>query len=169
MAHRGHVILTESEKNQLEGFTRNGVHSTHLLKRAQTVLELDTSDGRKPKRRDEIAQKVGLSPTAVTNIKNDWLSREGVDSFLQRRKRATPPVDPKITGAVQAHVIALACTEPPEGYARWTLTLLAKKSVELGFVDSISNVSVGTVLKKIDFSLTDPSTGAFRLSRTPNS
>ena len=74
--------------------------------------------------------------------------------FLTRKKRETPPVDPKITGEVEARIIALACSQPPEGRARWSLRLLAEKSVELEILDKLSHSSVERVLKKTNISLT---------------
>lgn len=68
--------------------------------------------------------------------------------MLQRKKRETPPIEPKITGEVEAKVIALACSEVPKGYDKWTLTLLADKTVKLGFINSISRSSVHNILKK---------------------
>ena len=59
----------------------------------------------------------------------------------------------KVTGEVEAHIIALACSEPPEGYARWTVRLLAEKAVELDFIDSISAMTVQRLLKKRNISL----------------
>ena len=61
---------------------------------------------------------------------------------------------PKVTGEVEAHILALACTDPPPGYTRWTLRMLADKNVELGFVDSLSFITVRLVLKKRNLSLT---------------
>ena len=66
----------------------------------------------------------------------------------------TPPVSAKVTGEVEAHVIALACGDPPEGYSKWTLRLLADRTVELGYIDSISYVTISTILKKTNLSLT---------------
>ena len=63
-------------------------------------------------------------------------------------------MEAKVTGEVEAHIIALACGKPPKGYAKWTLRLLADKSVELGYVDSISHTQVGRILKKTSVSLT---------------
>lgn len=59
-----------------------------------------------------------------------------------------------MTGEVEAHIIALACSDPPEGYSKWTLRLLADKTVELGYIESISHVTVSSVLKKMNLSLT---------------
>jgi hypothetical protein len=73
---------------------------------------------------------------------------------LQRKKRETPPVEAKITGEVEAKIVALGCSQPPEGRARWTLRLLAEKAVELEIIGEISHSSVGSVLKKHNLSLT---------------
>jgi hypothetical protein len=67
---------------------------------------------------------------------------------LAEKKRDIPPVPAKITGDVEARIIALSCNEPPEGRSKWTLRLLADKAVELEIIDSISYVSIGQVLKK---------------------
>jgi hypothetical protein len=77
-----------------------------------------------------------------------------VSEFLKRKKRETPPVAPKISGEVEAHIIALACSPVPEGRAKWAVRLLADKCVELNYIDSISFKSVHRVLKKHNLSLT---------------
>ena len=71
-----------------------------------------------------------------------------------RKKREAPPVPAKVTGEVEAHIIALACSTSPEGYSKWTLRLLANKTVELGYIESISHVTVSSVLKKMNLNLT---------------
>ena len=73
---------------------------------------------------------------------------KGLDATIQRKKRETPPVEAKVTGDVEAHIIALACGDPPKGYAKWTLRLLADRSVKLGYIESISHTQVGRILKK---------------------
>jgi hypothetical protein len=80
-------------------------------------------------------------------MKKDFNER-GVDGFLLRKLRETPPVEPKITGDVEARVIQIACSEPPEGRDRWTVRLVASRAVEMGIVDSISTGSVCNILKK---------------------
>jgi hypothetical protein len=74
--------------------------------------------------------------------------------FLQRKKRENPPVTPKITGELEAHIIALACSKAPEGYSKWTLRLLADKCVELNYIENLSHMSVSRLLKKHNLSLT---------------
>ena len=71
----------------------------------------------------------------MNDAKQAFLVAESVTAFLQRKKRETPPVQPKITGDVEAHIIALACGPVLEGYAKWTVRLLADKSVDLNYID----------------------------------
>jgi len=148
------IILTSEQREELEKFCRTGVHSVKLVKRARIILELDTSEGRKATKQEELAIHVDVSRQTVNEAKKDYLAAESVSAFLQRKKRDTPPVAPKITGEVEAKIIALACGEVPEGYSRWTLQLLADKSVELKYIDSITDMSVHRLLKKRNLSLT---------------
>lgn len=67
---------------------------------------------------------------------------------IYRKKRKTPPVESKITGEVEAHVIAMACHNPPEGYCRWTLRLLSERMVQMNYIDKISHTTVGKILKE---------------------
>ena len=93
----------------------------------------------------EIAALLSCSPTTVYNVKHRYQA-EGLESALTEKPRSGKP--PHITGEQKARITALACSEAPEGHARWTLRLLADKSVELGFCDSISHNHVGQILKK---------------------
>jgi len=148
------IELSGSERKALERFSKTGVHSVRLVNRAKIILGLDESEGRKKETQTAIADRVGVSRRTVHDVKNAFLAAGNVDKFLQRKKRETPPVAPKVTGEVEAHIIALACGEVPEGYAKWTLRLLADKCVELGYVDSISPMTVSRLLKKRNLSLT---------------
>jgi len=148
------IKLSKGERRELESFCKKGVHSVQLVRRAKIILELDISEGRKTLTQGGIATKVGISRQTVNNVKQDFLAIGNVSAFLQRKKRETPPNEPKITGEVEAHIIALACSEAPEGRARWTLSLLADKMVELSYIDSISSMSVCRILKKLNLSLT---------------
>ena len=148
------IILTPEQRQELEKFCKSGVHSVKLLNRARIILELDTSEGKKATRQEEIAKYVSVSRQTVNEAKRDFLVAESVTKFLQRKKREKPPVAPKITGEIEAKIIALACSEVPEGHARWTLQLLADKSVELNYINSITDMSVHRLLKKRNLSLT---------------
>lgn len=148
------IMLSAEQRQRLEGFAKNGVHNAHLITRAKTILALDRSNKKDHLRITRISEQVGLSRQGIYGIRDDFLKTQSVEEFLTRKKRATPPVPPKITGDVEAHIIALACSEAPEGRARWTVRLLAEKAVELSYVDSLSHVSVINLLKKRNISLT---------------
>ena len=151
---KNEIKLTDEQRKELVKFSDTGVHSAKLIKRAKTILLLDTSESGKTMTFEEISKRLGLSVTTITKVKKDFFAAEDVKTFLQRKKRDTPPVEPKITGEVEARIIALACSEVPEGYARWTVRLLADKCVELQIVSSLSFKSVHRLLKKHNLSLT---------------
>ena len=94
----------------------------------------------------KLLDAVGVSRATFYNILKDYQER-GFDC-LYRKKRNTPPVEAKITGEVEAHLIALACHTHPEGYCKWTLRLLSERMVQMQYIDSISHTSVGNVMKK---------------------
>jgi len=148
------IELSGTVRSKLEKFTRTGKHSVRLVNRAKIVLELDEADGRKPLTQAQIAEKLGVTRQTVNDAKQAFIDADCVSGFLQRKKRETPPVAAKITGDIEAHIIALACSQVPEGYARWGVRLLADKCAELNYIDSISFKSVQRVLKKHNLSLT---------------
>ena len=148
------IMLSREEREHLENFTKNGTHNAHLINRARVILALDRSNKKEHLRITRISEQVNLSRRAIYDIRKAFFESPNIESFLTRKKRETPPVPPKITGEVEAGIIATACSKVPEGYARWTVRLLADKVVELGFIDSISFKSVQLVLKKQSISLT---------------
>jgi hypothetical protein len=148
------IELDETIKGELEKYVKTGKRSVKLVNRAKIILELDEADGRKPMTQSAISEKIGVSRQAVNDAKQAFLEADNISAFLQRKKRETPPVQPKITGEVEAHVIALACSAAPEGCARWTVRLLADKCVDLNYIDSISFKSIQRLLKKHNLSLT---------------
>ena len=147
------IKLTQNEKRTLKDFISKGMHPSRLIRRAQIILALDSSYNRTPAREADIAKQFHISRQAVQNAKCDFIEL-GIESFLQRRKREDPPVPIKADGKFEAHLIALCCNDPPEGYERWNVRLLADKVVELGYIDSVSHMTVSRVLKKTNLSLT---------------
>jgi hypothetical protein len=148
------IELDEITRSELEKYAKTGKRSVKLVNRAKIILELDEADGRKPLIQGAIAEKIGVTRQAVNDAKKAFLAADSATVFLQRKKRETPPVQPKITGEVEAHIIALACGPVPEGCAKWGVRLLADKCVELNYIDSISFKSVQRLLKKHNLSLT---------------
>jgi hypothetical protein len=148
------IILTTEERRELEAFTGSGIRSIKLFKRAEIILACDMAEGRIPAKEKSIAECIGVNRQTIQNVKKDFLATRDLKVFLRRKKRETPPVPAKITGEVEARIIALACSKPPAGFSTWTLRLLADKCVELQYVDSISHMTVSRLLKKRRLNLT---------------
>jgi hypothetical protein len=147
------IWLSKKDRAELEQFCSKGVRSVRLVNRAKIILALDASEGRVPERHESIMKRIGVSRMTINDAKNYFLEIKNVSDFLQRKKRETPPVPPKVTGELEAHIIALACGEVPAGYARWTLRLLAEKCVELHYCDSMSHMTISRLLKKRNLNL----------------
>jgi hypothetical protein len=148
------IWLTSEQRSELTQYAKTGTHPAMQIRRAKVILGLDRTGKKDHLRIGRICESNDISRQALNDIRKDFIASASIEEFLTRKKRETPPVPAKITGEVEAHIIALACATPPEGYARWTLRLLASKSVELGYIDSISNVAVYKLLKKRNLSLT---------------
>jgi len=148
---RAEIKLSDAEREELYNYVNKGIHPVKLVKRARVVLSLDRNGKKDHLRITRISDRVDLSRTAVYNIWDDYLKSKSIAEFLVRKERETPPVPAKVTGDVEAKIIAKACSEPPEGYSRWTIRLLASNLVEL----DIGRSSINTVLKKRNISLTE--------------
>ena len=140
------IDLNDEERNHLVRLVKKGVGSARSILRANILLASD-KNRRKRMSVGEIAFLYHTSRTSVENVRRSYVTR-GLEATLLRKQRATPPRQRKLSGEVEAHIIALACSDPPEGYARWTVRLLAEKTIELGYIDSISAMSVSRILKK---------------------
>ena len=148
MAKQQHIYLEENERTELEQLIKSGTNSARVIARARTLLLLDRSQGQK-RTIAEVVDAAMVSQGTVSNTKKRYFTG-GLDEALYEKPR--PGATPKITGEVEAYLIALNCSEPPEGYDRWTLRLLAEKLVVLELVESISHVAVGNTLKKTNSS-----------------
>ena len=146
------IELSDQDKATLMEIVKKGNSPARTILRANILL---ASDKRNDKYMtvSEIADAYHTTPTTVQTVRTSYCEK-GLEATINRKKRETPPIPAKVTGEVEAHVIALACGQPPEGYSKWTLRLLADKTVELGYIDSISHVTVSTILKKTNLSLT---------------
>ena len=145
------IELSEQDRSELIEIVTKGKSPARTILRANILL---ASDRRSEKYMtiSEISNAYHTTPTTVYNVRVSYCEK-GLKATINRKKRETPPVPSKVTGDVEAHVIALACGKAPEGYATWTLRLLADKTVELGYIDSISHVTVSKILKKMNLSL----------------
>ena len=148
------IMLNADERKALETYTKKGNHNVHLVNRAKVILELDRSNKKDHLRITKISDQVGLSRQAIYDIRDAFLVSDGIENFLTRKKRETPPVPAKITGEVEAQIVAIACSEPPKGYARWTVRLISARTVELCIANGIGKTTVNKVLKKQNISLT---------------
>lgn len=152
MKQQYHVELSEAERDVLKKH-RQGDHSLESKNRAGALLDLDESGDRRPMSPKKIAAHNGVSETSVGRYRKQYAT-EGLEAVLFRKKRTVPPVPRKVTGEVEAHIIATCCSEPPEGKAVWTMKMVADKIVLDGIVESISDETVRLVLKKRNSSLT---------------
>lgn len=143
------ISLSATERKQLTKIVKSGAMPARTILRANILLAMD-KNGKKPMTVQEAAIAFNTSSTTVQNVRTSY-GGKGLNATLNRKERDTPPVEAKVTGEVEAHIIALACAEPPKGYAKWTLRLLADRSVKLGYINSISHTQVGRILKKIEY------------------
>lgn len=150
------VRLNTEQREEMEKLTRVGTISVRKYKRARVLLLADENSEAGCKKDDEIVRLVNTSLTTVVRIRRRFV-QEGLESALNEKPR---PGKPKtFSGKDRATILALACSDPPGGRARWTLRLLADKMVELGFVDNISHKTIRAVLKKTNFNLISKDNG----------
>ena len=148
------VCLKASDRAKLTKLVSSGRHPARMITRARVLLALDESQGPAPDRH-QVAERLGTSQSTVYLVAKAFTTHAGrVEDVVARKKRETPPVEPKVTGDVQARVIALACSQPPEGHQRWTLRLLEKHVVLTEGIPPMDHSTIGRVLKRGRFSLT---------------
>jgi mRNA-degrading endonuclease RelE of RelBE toxin-antitoxin system len=147
------VELSKSERDSLQKIikSRSKKVSEERKTRSKIILSLDESDN-KSLTPEQTAKKCKVHRESVYRVRKEFIS-EGIDRVIFRKKRETPPVEPKITGELEAHIIAAACSAAPDGKSRWTLQMIANKMILEGYVDYISDVSIMNTLKKHNLSL----------------
>ncbi len=148
------IYLTEEEQEYLKSIIKTGVHNSHEITRARVLLMLDRTGKTDHVRYKRTAENAQISVQAVYNMRDEFLANHDIESYLTRKKRETPPRPPKLDGEAEAKIIALACSEPPKGYSRWTIQMLTNKAIELRFVDGVSHMTIYRLLKKRNISLT---------------
>lgn len=149
MTKRKHINLTAEERKELEELIKTGKAANRENSRARALLLLDRSQG-KARKIKEVVETALVSQGTVANLKRRYFEG-GLGRALYDLPR--PGAKPIIDGSTEAHLIALACSKPPDGRERWTLRLLADRLVELKLVETISYVTVGSTLKKMNLSL----------------
>lgn len=148
------IKLTKEQRVYFEDLVRKGEGKAREIRKASILLAVDESCGRKRTKDVVVAAILNTTAQTVSQTKKDFLNAQKPETAIKRKKRNTPPVPAKITGDVEAHIIALACSSPPAGYGKWTLRLIADRMVELEYIDTISHTSVGKTLKKTNIGLT---------------
>ena len=151
------MALCPADRELLVRLVRTGSHPAQQVRRARILLELDENDpgrdGPVPTQ-EVIAERAGVHVDTVLKTSRAYAERGGdVEATISRKKRQTPPVEPKVTGEVEARLIALACSQPPQGYARWSLRLLEKHIVLVDDIPDLDHSTIGRVLKRRNFVL----------------
>ena len=152
------VALSPAERTELTRLVRTGSHPAQQVRRARILLELDENDpgrdGPVPLQQT-VAERAGVHVDTVGKTSKAYAERGGdVTSTISRKKRLTPPVEPTVTGEVEARLIALACSTPPEGHARWSLRLLEKHVALVDDIPNLDHSTIGRVLKKTNYART---------------
>ncbi len=145
------VTLTTEERAALEKMTSKGVHHSPKIKAALVLLNSDTGKDSKSYTNQVVSDVVHVGMKTIDRIKKKFVE-EGYDAVFNPPK-SKRIYNKKADGNVEAHLIALCCGEAPEGFAKWSLRLLADKMVELNYIDSISHETVRQVLKKTNLNL----------------
>src|SRR5207247_2447043 len=140
------VRLSGEERERLETLIRKGKSPARRVLKARILLKADVSEAGKGWSDDRIIEALETSPSMVYRVRKQ-LVEEGFEAVLSRKPRAMPAVARIFDGEKEAKLIALACSKPPKGRARWTLRLLENKVVELVIVDRASDSTIGRALK----------------------
>ena len=142
------VSLTQDEREELNQIISKGKHTSQTYRSAYILLNKDEGiySGGVRVTNEEVSKVLKISMRTIDRVKKRFVE-EGFTSCLSRKK-SSRVYERKIDGDVEAHLVSIACSEPPEGFSKWSLRLLADKMVELEYVDTISYESVRRVLKK---------------------
>lgn len=150
MRQKYFVRLTDAERYQLKQIVSSGQAPARKIRRAQILLKSDCSEGGPNWTYYQICEAFDVAQMTITQIRKDYVEG-GIEAVLKRKSPNREYVR-RLDGEGEAHLIALACGDPPTGYERWSLRLLANRFVQMGYVDSISYENVRTTLKKTNSS-----------------
>jgi transposase len=145
------VTLTKEERDQLTEMTRTGTHAARKIIHALILLNVDRGSHIESQINEDICKVLKIGMRTIDRVKKRFVE-EGLEAALKMAPTSRV-YDKLVDGDMEAHLIALACGEPPKGFARWSLRLLADKLVELRFTDGISYETVRRTLKKTNLSL----------------
>ena len=145
------IRLTKTEVEELHEVINKGLHTSHTFRGAYILLNCDEGQFSEKVTNDQISKVLKVGMRTIDRVKRRFIE-EGLESVLERRPTSRV-YERKMDGEVEAKLVALCCSKPPKGYAKWSLRLLADKMVELKYVESISHVAVRSVLKKTNLNL----------------
>ena len=145
------IKLTKNEVAELMSIINKGSHTSQTFRTAYILLNCDEGKFSEKVNNDQISKVLKVGMRTIDRVKKKFIE-EGFESSLERRP-TTRDYERKTDGDVEAKLVTLCCSEPPKGFAKWSLRLLADKMVELKYVESISHVTVRSVLKKTNLSL----------------
>ena len=145
MAKRYLVTLSEEERTALQKRVSSGKAAARLLTHARILLLADANDGGGGRTDQQVGDALGVGICTIERVRQRFVE-EGLEAAL--KPRLHPPRLGKLSGAVEARVLALTKSDPPRGHQRWTLRLLADKLVELKWLERVSHESIRQVLKK---------------------
>lgn len=159
MANIKHVVeLTFEEREALLSKIRKGTLPARANCKARILLKADKGPDGEGWTDRAISQSLETSPSTVARVRETFVL-DGLDAVFARKQRAHPAIKRIFDGEAEAKLIALACSQPPEGHARWTIRLLADKVVEMNIVEAVHYNTVGRALKKTNLNLTEAATG----------
>ena len=161
MAPRYKVTLTKDERQELEAISTKGKRAARTVLYSRALLLLDTGEYGPKWFVERVSEALGITSRSLEHLKKRFVE-QGLFAAIERKERVTPPREIQFGGDFEAHLLALACSEAPEGRGRWTVRLLAEKMVELNIVPSVSPMTVCNTLKKMNLSLTKANTGKYR-------
>lgn len=147
------IELSKTEVEELSDIINKGKHTSQAFRTAYILLNCDKGgfSADKTIKNAEICRILKVGERTIDRVKKKFIE-EGFESVLERRP-SSRNYNRKVDGETEAKLVKLCCSHPPEGFAKWSLRLLADKMVELEYIDYISHVTVGDVLKKTNLSL----------------
>jgi hypothetical protein len=160
------VRLTERERSELNALIAKGKTQGYRIRHAQILLAADEIPENSEWTDKKIARAYNTTEKSIGTLRRRFVEK-GVSAALDRQKRETPPRI-KIDGETEAKIVALTCSEAPEGFSQWSLRLLASKVVELGIMESVSHTAIANCLKKTQLNHGYKKNGASQ-NRQPNS
>jgi hypothetical protein len=152
------VTLTEEERKELHSLIQKGGKG-YRIKHAQILLKLDKTPENTEWTYDRIQSAYGSTHSTIAGVAKRFVF-DGMESAPGRKKQEN--YHRKVTGEVEAHICAIACSEPPEGRSRWTMQMIADELIRLEVVDYITDSAVCTAMKKMKLSLGESKNGAYR-------